>query len=309
MKIVFMGTPDFAVPTLENIVKAGHEVAMVISMPDKRKGRGKKVQFTPVKEAAVRLGLEVHQPEKLNNEETLSMLEKIEPDAIVVVAYGQILKERVLNLPKYGCINVHASLLPKYRGAAPINWVIINGETKTGITTMLMEKGLDTGDMLLISETEIGQNENAGQLHDRLMIMGAELLVETLERVGKNEIKPIKQDHENTCYAPMMDKTLGKIDWNKSAIEIDRLVRGTYPWPGAYTNYGEKVLKIISSSPVEIEVDAECGEIVEVNKKSIRVKCQSGCLDISDIQMSGKKAMSVQSYLAGNDIEKGIVLN
>lgn len=308
MKIVFMGTPGFAVPTLESIVKAGHEVAMVVSMPDKRKGRGKKVQFTPVKEAALRLGLEVHQPEKLNNEESLSILEDIKPDVIVVVAYGQILRERVLNLPKYGCVNVHASVLPKYRGAAPINWVIINGEETTGITTMLMEKGLDTGDMLLISETKIGERENAGQLHDRLMDMGADLLVQTLDKLEHGDIEPEKQDHEKSCYAPMMDKTLGKIDWYKSAEKIDYLIRGTYPWPGAYTNYEDRVMKIIDAEPVEVDSKANCGEIIEVTKKYIRIKCKEGCLDVREIQMSGKKAMTIQAYLAGNSIEPGIVL-
>lgn len=308
MKVVFMGTPDFAVDTLESIVKAGHEVPLVISMPDKRKGRGKKMQATPVKESALKHDLKVHQPIKVNDEETLSLLDEIQPDVIVVVAYGQILRKHILELPKYGCVNVHASLLPKYRGAAPINWAIIKGETKTGITTMMMEKGLDTGDMLMMKEVDIDEHDHAGVLHDKLMVVGGQLLVETLSKLEKNELQPIKQNDELSTYAPMMDKTLGQIDWNKDAYEIDQLIRGTYPWPGAYTRYQDETVKILEAEKCEDCESGENGEILEVNKKYIKIKCNSGCILIKQLQFSGKKAMTVQSYLAGNDIEKGIVL-
>lgn len=308
MKIVFMGTPDFAVGTLEKIVEAGHEVALVISMPDKKKGRGKKMQATPVKEVALKYGLEVHQPIKVNDEETLDLLDEIKPDVIVVVAYGQILRKHILELPKYGCINVHASLLPKYRGAAPINWAIINGETKSGITTMMMEKGLDTGDMLLMEEVDIKETDNAEDLHDKLRVIGGDLLVKTLFKLEANELKPIKQNHDISSYAPMMDKELGRIEWQKEAYEIDQLIRGTYPWPGAYTHYDGFVLKIIEAERCENCLTGQTGEIIEVNKKAIKVKCKNGCILIKKIQFAGKKAMTIQSYLAGNKIEIGKIL-
>lgn len=251
MKVVFMGTPDFSVPTLEALFNNGYEISLVISQADKAKGRGKKVLHTPVKEKALQLGLDVFQPDNINSIESIDKIQQENPDVIVVVAYGQILKEDILNIPRFGCINVHASLLPKYRGAAPINWAIINGEKNTGVTTMVMEKGLDSGDMLLKRETIILNKETAGELHDRLMKMGADLLIETLKKLETRNLTKIPQIHEEATYAPMMSKDLGKIDWNKKAVLIQNLVRGTQPWPGAYATYKNNSLKILEVDIVD----------------------------------------------------------
>lgn len=308
MKVVFMGTPDFAVPTLEAIFNSGHQIPLVISQADKAKGRGKKVQYTPVKERALELGLNVYQPDNINSSESIEIIKNVNPDIIVVVAYGQILKESILNLPRLGCINVHASLLPKYRGAAPINWAIINGEKTTGVTTMFMEKGLDSGDMLLKRETEILNGETAGQLHDRLMELGAELLVETIAGLERGSISRIPQDHEKATYAPMMSKELGKINWNEKAINIQNLVRGTQPWPGAFTTYKENNIKILEVDIVNKFNDEENGKVVKVNNEGIYVNTLDNCIVIKQIQFPGKKSMSVSDFLRGNDFEEGVLL-
>ncbi|KNF08739.1 methionyl-tRNA formyltransferase Fmt [Gottschalkia purinilytica] len=308
MKVVFMGTPDFAVPTLEAIYNNGHQIPLVITQTDKQKGRGKKVTPPPVKEKALELGIQVHQPHNVNDKETITMLKEISPDVIVVVAYGQILKEEILNLPKYRCINVHASLLPRYRGAAPINWVIINGENRTGVTIMEMSKGLDTGDMLLKEEIEIGQDETAGNLHDRLMSIGANLLTKTLNELEKGNIVKVPQNDEESTYAPIMTKSLGKINWDKCGSEIKNLVRGTQPWPGSFFEYEGKNVKIL-----EVDVDnkfkeGKNGEIVKVNKDGIFVNVEDKCVIIKRIQFPGKKAMSIEEFLRGNKFECGISL-
>lgn len=309
MKIVFMGTPDFAVRTLERIHEENHKIELVVTMPDRPKGRGKKMTPPPVKVKAQELGMDVFQPQKINNEVSIAKLKKISPDVIVVVAYGQILKEEILTLPKYGCINVHASLLPKYRGAAPINWVIIKGEKMTGITTMHMEKGLDTGDMLLKKETPIGENETAGELHDRLMEIGANLLVETLTGLEQDSIIKIPQDHSLSSYAPIMDKNLGRIDWSKSATEIKNLVRGTEPWPSAFTKYKNDKIKIFNVEVLKKFEEGQPGQVVKVSNEGIFVNSIDDCLLVKEIQFPGKKRMKVENYLKGNTFECGVILS
>nr|WP_207750701.1 methionyl-tRNA formyltransferase [Anaeromonas gelatinilytica] len=300
-----MGTPNFAVPSLERLYNEGHNIELIITQPDKPKGRGKKLLPTPVKSKGLELSLEVYQPDNVNNEESVDRIKKINPDVIVVIAYGQVLKEDILDIPKYGCINIHASLLPKYRGAAPINWTIINGEKESGITTMLMEKGLDSGDMLLKEKILIDKFMTAEELHDKLMIMGASLIVDTLEKLENNTIIPKKQNHDISSYAPMIDKTLGKINWNSSKEKIMNLVRGTNPWPCAYSYYDKKKFKIYKvniSNEIHSGVN---GEIVKVNDEGIFVKVDNGTIIIEEIQFPGKKKMQVAEYIKGNIIETG----
>ncbi len=310
MNIMFMGTPDFAIASLEALYEAGHNVVCVVTQPDKPKGRGHKMAHPPVYDCAASHGTPIYQPQNLKKENFEHILNNANPDLIAVVAYGKILPEYVLNYPKYGCINVHASLLPKYRGAAPMQWCLINGESKTGVTTMLMEKGLDTGDMLLKAEISLTDDDNYETVHNRLNVLGANLLVQTISKLKNGEIVPQKQDDALSCYSPMIDKTNSKIDWNKPAEDIKNLVRGLYPFPRAYTMYCEKLLKIEKATPVQTQSDAVCGTIIDVNKKSFTVKCL-GCsaLCITQIQMEGKKSMDVQSYLLGNTIQKGTILN
>ena len=243
MKIVFMGTPDFSVPALEELAKV-HQVAAVVTQQDRPKGRGHKMQYTPVKEKALELNIPVYQPEKVKNPEFVDILREINPDVIVVIAFGQILSKEILDLPKYGCINVHASLLPKYRGAAPIQWAVLDGEEKTGITTMYMEKGLDTGDMIDKAEVVLDEKETAGSLHDKLMVLGADLLLETLKKLEDGTAVRKKQNDEESCYAKMLSKDMGQIDFTKDAKEIECLIRGMNPWPSAYNFYNGKTLKI-----------------------------------------------------------------
>lgn len=308
MKVIFMGTPDFAVPTLEALYNNSHEISLVISQADKAKGRGKKLLFTPVKEKALQLGLDVFQPDNINHKESINIISQKKPDVIVVVAYGQILKEDILNIPRLGCINVHASLLPKYRGAAPINWSIINGEKNTGVTTMVMEKGLDSGDMLLKCETEIFSEETAGELHDRLMKIGADLLIETLKELEAGNLRSTPQNHEDATYAPMMSKELGRINWNESATRISNLVRGTQPWPGAYTAYKDHNIKILEVDIVDRFKEDESGKVIKINNDGIFVNALDNCIVIKRIQFPGKKAMSVSEFLRGNEFELGILL-
>jgi methionyl-tRNA formyltransferase len=286
-----MGTPDFAVPTLDALCNSEYEVIGVVTQPDKPKGRGKSVQMTPVKECALKYDIPVYQPVKLREQENIDELSKLDIDFIVVVAFGQILPKAVLDMPKYGCINVHSSLLPKYRGAAPIQWTIIKGEEKTGITTMFMDEGLDTGDILLQEETPISDDETGGSLHDRLADMGASLLLKTLEGVKNNAIERVKQDNSLSNYVGMLNKSHGQMDFEKSAIELDRLVRGLNPWPSAYTSLNGKMFKIWEAKAIEIKeeyTDKENGEIVEVNKDSIIVKTGNGLLKLLQVQLEGK---------------------
>lgn len=307
MRAIFMGTPEFAVPTLQALIDH-HEVIGVVTQPDKQRGRGKKVQFPPVKEKAVEYNIPVYQPVRAKEKAFIETLRQLNPDVIVVVAYGQILPESILNIPKYGCINVHGSLLPKYRGAAPIQWAVLDGEEKTGITTMFMEKGLDTGDMLDKVEVVLDSKETAGTLHDKLMEAGADLLLETLKKLEAGTAVRTKQDDSKSCYAKMLSKEMGKIDFTKSANEIERLIRGMNPWPSAYTSMSGKTMKIWDADVVEYQGNEKPGTIVDVTKDSILVATGENALALKEIQLAGKKRMQVQAFLLGRSVEKGIVL-
>lgn len=307
MKIVFMGTPDFAVPSLEALIEK-YGVEAVFTQPDRPKGRGKKMAFSAVKEVAVKHDIKVFQPEKLkDNREAIEYLKDIKPDFIIVVAFGQILTKEVLDIPKYGCINLHASLLPMYRGAAPLNWVVINGEKKSGNTTMLMDVGLDTGDMLLKDEVEITENMTAGELHDILMVRGGNLLIETIEGVANGTIKGIKQEGE-TCYAKMLSKNTGKISWDKNAVEIHNLIRGLNPWPIAHTTYKDDNMKIYESEVLNENSNKEPGTILSVNKTGMKVSCNEGILLVKKVQFPNGKPLTIEQYINGKDIEVGCKL-
>lgn len=308
MKILFMGTPEIAVPCLQKIIDEGHEVLGVVTQPDKPKGRGNKLAMPPVKELAIKYDIPVYQPVKARDEEFVKVLEEINPELIVVVAFGQILPKSILDIPKYGCVNVHVSLLPKYRGAAPINWVIINGEEKTGVTTMYMDEGLDTGDIILTKEMELSDEITAGELHDKMMIYGADLLKETIDLIAKGEAPRIKQNHDETCYAPIMKKTLGDINWNKPAKEIHNLIRGVNPWPSAYTQYEGQTMKIWKTIVLDKVSKETPGTILSVGKDGIEVSTNDNVLLIKEIQMSGKKRMLVSEYIKGNSINEKIIL-
>lgn len=307
MKIVFMGTPDFAVPSLEALIEK-YGVEAVFTQPDRPKGRGKKMAFSAIKEVAVKHDIKVFQPEKLKDDrEAIEYLKEMKPDFIIVVAFGQILTKEVLDIPKYGCINLHASLLPMYRGAAPLNWVVINGEKKSGNTTMLMDVGLDTGDMLLKDEVEITENMTAGELHDILMVRGGNLLIETIEGLANGTIKGIKQEGE-TCYAKMLSKNTGKISWDKSALEIHNLIRGLNPWPIAHTTYKEENMKIYESEVLNENSNKEPGTILSVNKSGMKVSCKEGVLLVKKVQFPNGKPLTIEQYINGKDIEVGCKL-
>lgn len=308
MKVVFMGTPHFSVPTLEKIINAGHEVAAVVTQPDKKVGRDKNMSSTPVKEKALEHGITVFQPVKVRDSEFIKILEDIAPDVIVVVAFGQILPKVLLDIPKYGCINIHGSLLPKYRGAAPIQWSIIDGEEVTGVTTMYMDAGIDTGDMILKEIIPIEKDETGGSLHDKLSIIGADLLIKTLIQLENGTVIREKQDDEKSNYAKMLDKSLGNIDFNKSAIEIERLIRGLNPWPSAYTFLDNKTLKIWEAQVVTKDLPGKNGEIVDITSEAIYVKTSNNLLGITQLQLEGKKRMSTESFLRGYQLKKGIIL-
>ena len=307
MRVLFMGTPEFAVPTLEALIQE-HEVIGVYTQPDKPKGRGKAMAFPPVKEKAIEHNVPVYQPAKVRVPEVVAEIEAMNPDAIVVVAFGQILPESILNIPKYGCINVHASLLPKYRGAAPMQWAIIDGEKETGITTMYMAKGLDTGDMILKATTPIGPKETGETLHDRMSVMGGPLIIETLKQIEAGTAPRTPQDDSLSCYASMLDKELGCIDWNKDAASIERLIRGLNSWPSAYTFWNEKTLKIWDSEVVEYAGSEENGTVIAKDKLSFTVKCGENALKILEVQLQGKKRMATQAFLVGNQVETGMRL-
>lgn len=307
MKIVFMGTPDFAVPCLDEIVRRQHLVQAVITQPDRPKGRGKKLAPPPVKEKALQYNLPVYQPEKVKDPNFIEVIKDLSPDCIVVVAFGQILPKAILDIPVYGCINVHASLLPQYRGAAPINWAIINGEFMTGVTTMYMDEGLDTGDMIIKKEICI-YNKNAGELHDEMAREGAILLGETLELVAIGRAPREKQCNEKSSYAPLMDKALGRINWSKSAKDIYNLIRGVNPWPTAYTTYDGEVFKIWKAKMVEKDCKDQPGKIVKVDGSGILVCTGQHLLSIEEIQFPNNKRMGVDEYLRGHMIHENRIL-
>lgn len=310
MRIIFMGTPDFSVGTLEALIEAGHEIALVVTQPDKPKGRGKAMQFPPVKEAALAHNLEVYQPRRVREPECIEYLRKYQPDMIVVVAFGQILPKEILDMPKYCCVNVHASLLPKYRGAAPIQWAVINGEKVTGVTTMRMDEGLDTGDMILKTELKLDAEETGGSLFDRLAAAGARLCVETLEKIEQGTAVYTPQKHEEATHTTMIKKQLGEIDFTKSAEEIERLIRGLNPWPSAYTKCGDKTLKIWKASVVDVEDTTvhQPGTVISVGKNSLLIQTGKGGLSLEEVQLEGKKRMDIGSFLRGNAIEEGMIL-
>lgn len=309
MRIVFMGTPEFAVQVLEAIIKEGHEVAGVYTQPDKPKGRGKSMQYTPVKEKAMEYDIPVFQPERVREPEVIEEIEKLAPEVIVVVAFGQILPETILNLPSLGCINVHASLLPKYRGAAPIQRVIIDGEKESGVTTMYMAKGLDTGDMIEWKVVPIEPKETGGSYHDKLAAAGAELCLSTLEKLAAGTAPRIPQDDSLSCYAHMLSKSMGELDFQKSAVELERLIRGLNPWPSAYTRLDGKTLKIYEADVIEAEsVSVEPGTVTAVDKKSFTVQCNPGALRITSLQLEGKKRMETAAFLLGYRMTVGMQL-
>ncbi len=310
MKLVFMGTPDFAVPALNALIGGGHEVQAVVTQPDKRRGRGKEMQMPPVKETALAHGIPVFQPQRIRgNEVFLEELRRMEPDTIVVAAFGQLLPTEVLTLPRYGCINIHASLLPKYRGAAPIQWVIIDGEQETGITTMYMEEGLDTGDMLLKTVVPIAPDETGGSLHDKLAVAGGPLILKTLEGLEAGSLVRIPQTGE-TCYAKMLTKALGNVDWSMGAAAVERLIRGLSPWPGTYSRLGDKTVKFWKSEVYGGAVSEEtrslpCGTVAAVTKDAILIKTGDGLLAVKELQLSGKKRMDAGAFLRGYPLHTG----
>lgn len=308
MKIAFMGTPEFAVTVLEGLLNTKHEVGLVATQPDKAKNRGKKIQYTPVKEKALEHNIKVLQPEKVRgNEEFLEELKDYRPDIIVVVAYGQILPKEVLELPKYGCVNVHASLLPRLRGAAPIQRAIIEGDEETGVTIMQMSEGLDTGDMLAKESIKIG-TMNYSMLHDALAEIGARLMVHTLDLIEEGKISPEPQDDSKSSYAKMVFKQEGKIDFTRQPEAVERLIRGFDPWPGAFCEYEDMVMKLWKAQPLCENTGKEPGTIIEVSARGIKIACGDGALLVSEIQIPGKKRVAVSEYLKGNQIKEGIIL-
>lgn len=322
MRVVFMGTPDFAVGALEAIIEAGHQVTAVVTQPDKPKGRGKEVQMSPVKACALGHDLPVLQPVKIREPEAVETLRTYQADIFVVAAFGQILPEEILAMPKFGCVNIHASLLPKYRGAGPIQWAIINGEKITGVTIMQMDKGLDTGDMLFQSEVTIASDETADTLHDKLAAAGARLIVEALAKIGAGDVTPVKQNDADSCYAKMLQKAMGKIDWQMEAVKLDCLIRGLISWPGAFTLFRGKTLKIwqeevvsgqkmaaLEEMPGQNQAgfirNAPPGTVVRVEKDAFYVQTGDGVLRLTEVQPEGKKRMAVKDFLLGYPVKAG----
>ncbi len=303
MKTVFMGTPEFAVNSLERLVKEGYNIEAVVTQPNRPRGRGNRVQPPPVKTRAAAEGIPVMQPERVKDAEFINELKEIKPDIIIVVAFGQILPPDLINLPPLGCINVHASLLPKYRGAAPINWCIINGETKTGVTTMFMDECMDTGDMLLSMAVDIDDDETAGQLHDRLAVMGAKLLVETIEGLKKGSLPRKAQDSKKATYAPQLCRDTGRIDWSRDAKSIFNLIRGTDPWPGCYSHLNGKRIKLWKAKVLEEESRGTDGEIIAVKDEGMTVQTGKGSLLVTEIQVPSSRRMTAAEYIRGNTIK------
>lgn len=308
MRVVFMGTPDFAVDTLEEIIRAGHEVVLAVTQPDKPKGRGKALQFPPVKECALSHGIEVFQPARVKEDSSTEFIKKYRPDIIVVAAFGQILPQSLLDLPEYGCINVHASLLPKYRGAAPIQWAVINGEEVTGVTIQRMAMGIDTGDMIAKCEVRIAEDETGGSLFDRLAAAGAGLCVEAMDMLEKGTAVFTPQDHEAATHTCMITKELGEIEWNRPAVELERLVRGLNPWPSAYTRLNGKTLKIWRAECLDENSGKQAGTIVRTEKDALVVQTKEGCLSLLEVQLEGKKRMDTGAFLRGFPVETGTLL-
>ncbi len=308
MRIVFMGTPEFSVPCLERLVSDGEEVVGVFTQPDKPKGRGYEMAFSPVKECAIKHNIPVFQPKSMKTGEALEILKQLNPDLSIVVAYGKILPADILYAPKYNSINIHASLLPRYRGSAPIQWCVINGEKESGVTSMLMDEGIDTGDMLIKDSVEITENMTAGELHDKLSELGAEVLSKTVKALKNGELKPVKQNDDESCYAPMLTKELCPVDFTKSAQEVHNSIRGLSPWPVATAVLDGKKVKIHASVLSQFTAQAQAGEIVRADG-ALTVMCGDGkCIDITEIQLEGKKKMSVKDFLLGHKVEIGTIM-
>lgn len=301
-----MGTPQFAVSSLQALYEAKHEIVAVVTQPDRPNKRGNKVEFSPVKQIALDLQLQVLQPEKVKEQDFIDVLKDLAPDIIIVVAFGQILSEEILNLPKYGCINLHASLLPKYRGAAPIHWVVLNGEKETGNTTMLMDKGLDTGDILLINKFTIAEDETTGQVHDKLSNSGAQLLVETVEKLKDNSLTPQKQDNAKSTYAEKLTKELELIDWNLPSREVFNKIRGLNPWPVAYTFCNGSRLKIFTSRLVKNTQKLPAGQFAGLTEDGFLIATSDGVLEILEVQPESRKRMSAHDYIKGYKITEEI---
>lgn len=299
MKLIFMGTPDFAVPCLENLIEAGHEIAAVFTQPDKPRGRKQELTPPEVKVCALEHGLTVYQPGTLKDGKAMKIIETLQPDCIVVAAYGKILPKEIIDYPRYGCINIHGSLLPKYRGAAPIQWAVINGEKETGITVMHMDVGLDTGDMLYVKSLPIGIDDTAESMFDKLSALGGEMIVEALEKLEKGELNAVKQDERLAVYAPMLDKSIAVIDWNKSGTEVHNLVRGLYSWPIAQTSLHGKKLKIYRTSPCE--KSGEPGTVIRTDP--LTIACREGSVIIRELQLEGKKRMDAKTFLIGHPLQ------
>lgn len=318
MKIVFMGTPDFAVPSLKALLKAGHQVAGVVTQPDRPKGRGQKLAPPPVKAAALEAGLQIFQPEKIKTPEFVAILQKMAPELIVVAAFGQLLSEEILHLPEHGCINVHASLLPKYRGAAPIHWSVINGEPETGVTIMQMERGLDSGDMIVSAGIPILPDDTTGTIHDKLAVMGAQLLVKAVTEIVSGTAERVPQNHQQSTYAPLLTKETEKLDWTKSSMDIYNLIRGLNPWPGAYTMIGDKVLKVWAGractidcipGPIPELTGYPPGQILgNIPDVGFAVATGNGCLALTEVQLQGSKRMKAEDFMRGHHLEKGTLL-
>ena len=311
MKVVFMGTPDFAVGTLEAIVGAGHEVAAVVTQPDKPKGRGGVMAMSPVKECALRHGLTVLQPLKARNPEFIDEIRAINPDVIVVVAFGQIIPSEIIHMPKFGCINVHASLLPKYRGASPIQWTVLDGCEYSGVTTMLMDEGIDTGDILETATVKLDERETGGSLFDRLSLVGAKLLVETLDKAEAGQLHPVKQDDSQSSYVRMIDKSFGLMDFTQPVEVLERRIRALNPWPSAFTHMDEKLLKIWDATVIQ-DNNVKAGDYGKVKtdgKTCFMVACDGGYLSVNELQLEGKKRMKVEDFLRGYSIKEGTVLS
>lgn len=307
MRVIFMGTPDFAVPTLEALIEK-HEVLAVVTQPDKPKGRGKKMVFPVIKEKAFEHNITVYQPQKVKTPEFVEILKEYQPDIMVVVAFGQILSEEILNIPKYGCINVHGSILPQYRGAAPIQWSIINGEEFGGVTTMYMAKGLDSGDMILKAKEKIKPDDTYGSLYDRLSVIGADLLIKTLDLIENGEVKRIPQNDDEATFAPMIKPELEHINWNGKNTDIVNLIKGLNPQPVAYTMLNDEKLKIWFAETIDGDYNGEPGTIVDVRKRDFVVMTAEGAVAVKEVQAQGGKRMSADAYMRGHAIEKGTIL-
>ncbi|WP_312443616.1 methionyl-tRNA formyltransferase [Lacrimispora sp.] len=308
MRIIFMGTPDFSVPALEALKEAGHEILAVVTQPDKPKGRGKEVQMTPVKEKAMEYNTPVYQPIKARDPEFVKILTDLAPELIVVIAFGQILPKTILDIPKYGCVNIHASLLPKYRGASPIQYAVINGEKESGVTIMMMAETLDTGDMLDQEAVVLDEKETFGSLHDKLSSLGSRLILKTITKLGEGTAVRTPQDDSRTCYVGMIKKSMGDIDWSMDAVSIERLIRGLNPWPSAYSVWNGKVMKLWEAKVVDKEYEGAYGQVVEVDRDSLVIKTGKGGLSIRKLQLQGKKCMDIDAFLRGYPIAEGTVL-